>query len=199
MKKKKYLLRKKSGSRNHYKWYFGDYDRAEHRGEFKEENVEEKYPKTESMVTKDKNGLDTSLINKWLYSQVGKHFDTIYAEYIERVQSKYLEKYKDSLFWYATKAEKTVLVDDKVFRISDYGGKSFEVKRGFYFHPDTNILCKIGTKTKPKEGTKKDRMKKYYEHKKNVRKSKVQWKKNRKLRGDQLQETLNVKKEPSIV
>jgi hypothetical protein len=195
MKKKKYLLRKKSGSRSHYKWSFGDYDRAEHRGEFKEEN----YPKTESMVTKDKNGLDTSLIKKWLYSQVGKHFDTIYTEYLERVQPKYLETHKDKLFWYATKAEFIILDGDKVFEKSDYNGSIFEVRKGFYFHPDTNILCRVGIKIKPKEGTKKDRMKKYYEHKKNVRKSKIQWKKNQKLRGDQLQEKLKEKKESSNV
>jgi hypothetical protein len=139
MRETKYLLRKKSGSRSHYKTHWLDYNRADYKGDFSDEDVESRFPKTEGMITKNKNGIDLTLVKRWLFSQVGKNFDIIYAEFLTRVQPKYLETHRDSIYCYVKKPHEIVIKDNKIYTIS-YQGKLSEMKRGFYIHPNTNLL-----------------------------------------------------------
>ncbi len=176
MKENKWLLRKKSGSRNHYKRNWLDYERPDHKAEFQHEDVEEKFAKVEGMVTKDKNGIDTTLVKKWLYSQVGKNFDDVYAEFLTRVQPKYLDTHKDCIFWYVEKGNEIVIKDDKVYvywgsRYIDKSRNYIETERGyyrellggFYINPDTNILCRV-VEAKKRTMTHKEGKKKHAEY-----------------------------------
>jgi hypothetical protein len=142
MRENKYLLRKRSGSRSHLKINWKDYDRSEHIGNFLNEDIEDKFPKKESMLTKNKNGIDTGLIKRWLNSKIGKGFDSIYSEFLDRIQPKYKEEYKDSIFNYAIKPNLVIINNGKVYQKEPYTQSIREVK-GYYFHPITKILYKV--------------------------------------------------------
>lgn len=164
-KNKKYLLRKKSGSRNHTKINWRNYERTLKNENFLEPEVEEKIETKSSCVTKNKNGIDTSLVNKWLYSQIGNHFDDIYSEFLDRIQAKYKDQYKECIFWYAKKSNEIYIENEIVYLKHTPYCKITTVISGFYFHPETNILCRIEDKVK-KTVTKKEGKKKYAEFKK---------------------------------
>ena len=149
MREDKWLLRKKSGSRNHYKHNWMDYERSDYKAEFQHEDVEEKFAKHEGMTTKNKSGIDTTLVKKWLYSQVGIHFDTVYAEFLSRVQPKYMDTHKECIYWYVLQPHELKIEEGVVYRTwrhIDY----LEYKSGFYIHPDTRILCRV---VEPKQRT----------------------------------------------
>lgn len=188
MKANKWLLRKKSGSRNHYKRNWLDYERPDHKAEFQHEDVEEKFAKREGMTTKDKNGIDTTLVKKWLYAQVGNNFDDVFAEFLTRIQPKYMDTHKDCIYWYVDKANDIVIQEDKVYvywgsRYIDKSQNFIETERGyyreftggFYIHPDTNILCRV---VEPKKRTvsRKEGKKKYLQYKTQRNQSAIQHK-----------------------
>jgi len=93
----KWLLRKISGSRGRYA-IKPDYSETRHK---KYQSIED-LPKRES-IGKGHSFLDTSLVKRWLYKQVGRNFDEIYSEFLTRIQPKYKEKYKNCIYDYVAR------------------------------------------------------------------------------------------------
>ena len=139
----KWLLRKVSGSRARYKTkgkYSDDKQRVI--------DVYADLPTYES-IKKSKSYLDTLLIKRWLYSKIGCDFDEVYSEFLSRLQPKYRDEYRDSIFGYIhTKEWVTVKESGEVWGKQGYGGGTpvklpyFRDER-FYVDPTTNKVCKI--------------------------------------------------------
>ena len=93
--------------------------------------------------------LDTSLVKRWLYSKVGIDFNLIYSEFLTRIQPKYLDEYRDCIYWFVSKRELTEIdANGEVWgkHIHD-GGVLIKLPNNtvstFFVHPDTNLLCRI--------------------------------------------------------
>ena len=51
------------------------------------------------------NAIDTTLVKRWLFSQVGEDFDDVYSRFLERLQPQYREEYRHCIFWYVEPAK----------------------------------------------------------------------------------------------
>ncbi|RZK56747.1 MAG: hypothetical protein EOO91_11490 [Pedobacter sp.] len=140
MKEEKWLLRKSSGSKSKYK-VKGDY--ADDKVSYL--NLLDELPVRESVKT-SYSFLDTSLVKKWLNNYIDQDFDFVYAEFIKRIQPKYLDEYKDCIFWYAEpKANVSFDEDGNVY--GKFMGKvvklPYSITSKFYVDPTSNLLKKI--------------------------------------------------------
>ena len=136
VKTTKWLLRKVSGSRAKFtvKPDYCETRYKKHRGF-------ETLPMRESMSKSKRTYLDTSLIYRWLHSQVGKPFDVVYSEYLRRIQPKYLHSHRQTIFCY---------VDQPSMQEFDEG-KAIN-SRMFYIDPHRKILNKYPQETKRRRG-----------------------------------------------
>jgi len=140
----KWLLRKTSGSRYRYKMS-GDY--SEHRNANVNAELDE-LPHHESMGNKKPHDtyLDTSLVKRWLSAQVGKKFDAVYAEFLTRIQPKYLDEYRDCIYWYVEKREHVEVKEN-----GEVWGKNqgepvllpYSQQGVFYVDPESGVLCRL--------------------------------------------------------
>jgi hypothetical protein len=128
-KQHKWLLRKVSGSRGKYA-YKPDFSETRHEKSTQEEIL----PFRKSMKKRGGTHLDTSLVKRWLHSQVGRNFDIVYSEFLKRIQPKYLESYKECIFYYVTKAHELLFSESGVI-VEPFSNL-------FYIDPDTNLLQK---------------------------------------------------------
>lgn len=144
---KKFLVRKRR------------YKRVRERVDYRDERHDkhgrlEELPNKVGMKSRNRhNDLDTTPIARWLGTQVGKHIDQVYAAYIARIQPKYLEQHRKSLYWYLHPKHEVVVEGDKVYHLSKYGGKrlvEFETRAFYYVHPDTGIICKVPARKRPR-------------------------------------------------
>jgi len=137
----KWLIRKASGSRARYK-HKGNYpdDKDKNLGVFDD------LPQKES-IKKSKSYLDTSLVKRWLYSEVGRDFDLIHSEFLKRIQPKYLDKYRDCIFWYVERKELVTITGNGEVWGKRHGHAPTKLPNSkestFYVDPVTNKLCKI--------------------------------------------------------
>jgi hypothetical protein len=143
LKTTKWLLRKASGSRARYKVkgrYSGD--------KLCTPDVYADLPAHES-IKKSRSYLDTSLIKKWLYSKLGCDFDDVYSEYLSRLQPKYREEYRDSIFGYIHRKDSvTIKENGEVWgKHGSSNGSPLKLPywkdERFYIHPMTNKVCNI--------------------------------------------------------
>jgi len=125
-KKQKWLLRKISGSRGKYA-YKPDYSESRKKKHLDPDHLPYKEP-----IKKGNSYLDTSLVKRWLYAQVGKDFDEVYAQFLKRIQPKYLDEYRHCIFWYVSKSHELSLTENKII-IKPWAKK-------FYINPITNKL-----------------------------------------------------------
>ena len=109
----KWLLRKASGSRAKYK-ETGDF--SDRRNTKSSDNFDH-LPVRESMQGKNtkKTYLDTTLVNRWLQTKVNVDFDTVYSEFLTRIQPKYLDEYRNCIFEYLESKNTTLIEGNKVF------------------------------------------------------------------------------------
>lgn len=146
----KYLLRKSNYSKGDRHIRNAKYhDSRPTKGSKKGQMDPDDLPKKEGM-SRGKNGwsnygIDTSLVKRWLYSQVGKDFDHVYSEFLKRVQPKYLDTHRDCIYWYVLKKKKVIMIDGEAHENNTRIGpiKLPTNARGnlrFFVHPDTNIL-----------------------------------------------------------
>jgi hypothetical protein len=140
MKEEKWLLRKSSGSKSKYK-VKGDY--ADDKSS--DLNLSDELPMRER-VKSSWSYLDTSLVKKWLSNYIDQDFDFIYAEFIKRIQPKYLDEYKECIFWYAEpKANVSFDEDGNVY--GTWNGKPVKLPYSqsskFYIDPASNLLKRI--------------------------------------------------------
>ncbi len=140
----KWLIRKTSGSRSKFKSN-GDY--SDNRSSKKVMDLDN-LPQKESMRNKNYHNtyLDTILVKRWLYSKVGQDFDDIYSEFLTRVQPKYLEEYRDCIYWYVEKKENVVIKENGEVWGKWYGQDvklPYSMQMTFYVDPTTNDLKKI--------------------------------------------------------
>ncbi len=139
----KWLIRKVSGSRGRMK-ITGDYSDTRNCKTGEIDNL----PKRESMQNKNvsKKLLDTTLVKRWLNSKVGSDFDEIYSEFLTRIQPKYLDEYRDCIFWYVEKKENIEILNN-----GEIWGKNegvpvklpYSVQGKFYVNPETNKLARL--------------------------------------------------------
>jgi len=120
----KWLLRK---SRKGYKY--------ETRTSVSTKTPLEEMPKREGMG-KSHNYLDTTLLARWLQRQVGRNFNDIYANYLERIQPKYIDTYRDQILNYVTEAHEVVFTEDGIPATTGFR------RMGLYIDPTTNLLCR---------------------------------------------------------
>ena len=144
----KWLLRKASGSRARLK-FKGDY--SENRNSKGKDDFDN-LPQKESIGSKKyhKSYLDTTLVKRWLNSQIDRDFDIIHSEFLTRIQPKYLDEYRDCIFWYVEKKENVEIQTN-----GEIWGKWFgkpvklphSMQMKFYVDPVTNKLKKIENAT----------------------------------------------------
>ncbi len=126
-KHNKWLLRKVSGSRGKYT-YKPDYS------DFRNQKNKsgDSLPYRESMHKNRWTWLDTSLVKRWLYQQVGQNFDLVYANFLKRIQPKYLAQYRDCIFFYVKKAHEV--------QLEEKGELTFSRRYKFFINPVNNCL-----------------------------------------------------------
>jgi hypothetical protein len=128
-KHNKWLLRKVSGSRGKYT-HKPDFADTRHEKSTQAEIL----PFRKSMRKRGGTHLDTTLVKRWLHGQVGRNFDLVYSDFLKRIQPKYLESYKECIFYYVTKAHELIF---------DENGVVVELFSNlFYIDRDTNVLQK---------------------------------------------------------
>lgn len=140
----KWLLRKTSGSRSKFKSN-GDY--SDNRNSKKAVDFDN-LPQKESMRNKNCHNtyLDTTLVKRWLYSKVGQNFDEVYSEFLTRIQPKYLDGYRDCIYWYVEKKENVEIKENGEIWGKWYGQDvklPYSMQMTFYVDPTTNELKKI--------------------------------------------------------
>lgn len=140
MKEEKWLLRKSSGSKSKYQ-VKGNYS-ADKPSDL---NLSDELPLRESVKIAH-SYLDTSLVKKWLKNYINKDFDFVYAEFLKRIQPKYLDEYKHCIFWY-TEPKANVSFDEEGNVCGIWNGKIMKlpisVQSSFYVDPATNLLKRI--------------------------------------------------------
>lgn len=140
MKEEKWLLRKSSGSKAKFQ-IKGDYakDKAA------DLNLHDELPLRESVKTAS-SYLDMGLVKKWLKNYIDKDFDFVYAEFLKRIQPKYLAEYKHCIFWY-TEPKANVSFDDDGNVYGIWQGKKtklpISMQSSFYVDPESNLLKRI--------------------------------------------------------
>lgn len=128
-KHNKWLLRKVSGSRGK------DAQKPDFADTRHEKSTDgEILPFRKSMRKSGWTHLDTSLVKRWLHGQVGRNFDVVYSDFLKRIQPKYLESYKECIFYYVTKAHE-LLYDEQGLVIEPFSNL-------FYIDKDSNLLQK---------------------------------------------------------
>lgn len=128
-KQHKWLLRKVSGSRGKYA-YKPDFADTRHQKNTQAEIL----PYRESMPKRGGTHLDTTLVKRWLHGQVGRDFDLVYSDFLKRIQPKYLESYKECIYYYVTKAHELVF-DETSLVVEPFSNL-------FYINPNSNVLEK---------------------------------------------------------
>lgn len=165
---KKWLISrlKTSGSKRSRVW---SPDYADTRNTHKD-TAENDLPFHESMSksTEFYNGkINSDLLKRFLNTQVGKDWDDVYAEILERIPTK-LWQYKDCIYWYV--ADKVEVRGNELWDLSNqkfieidtdqvYQFKSGYSTVDFYVDPQSNKLVKIGdfkSSKKTKEMTKEE-------------------------------------------
>jgi hypothetical protein len=140
MKEEKWLLRKASGSRSKYKSK-GDYSKDKP----SDLNLMDELPIRES-VKKSDTFMDTGLVRRWLNNHIDKDFDEVYAAFLKRIQPKYLDEYRDCIFWYVERKSE-VSFDENGTVYGHCMGKVVKLPNSiyssFYVDPETNLLKKI--------------------------------------------------------
>jgi hypothetical protein len=150
----KYLLRKPNHSKgDRHIRNLRYHDDRPTKGSKKGQTEPDDMPQKEGMGGTRKgnwtNGVDTSLVKRWLYSQVGKDFDHVYSEFLKRVQPKYIDTHRDCIYWYVVRKKLVVIKEDGIWEKSEWApgsGTQHLVEIGkskwsrFFVHPDTNIL-----------------------------------------------------------
>ena len=96
--------------------------------------------------------INTDLLKRFLRTQIGRKWDDVYSEIIERIPSK-LQDYKYCVYWYV--ADKIEIREDKLWNLRD---NFFIIQKNeelnshwsenyrhmdFYVDPNTKELCKI--------------------------------------------------------
>lgn len=136
----KWLLRKASGSRAKYKTK-GDFSNNRNGRSDAFENL----PQKESMQGKNAKTtfLDTALVNRWLQSKIDQNFDTVYAEFLTRIQPKYLDEYRNCIFEYLEPSKTVIFEKEIIFGtlhdsrvVLPYG------KKKLYVDPVSNLIKK---------------------------------------------------------
>ena len=140
----KWLIRKTSGSRSKFKSN-GDY--ADNRNS-KKKVEDDSLPEREPMRGKNyhRTFLDTTLVKRWLYSKVGQNFDEIYSEFLTRIQPKYLDEYRECIFWYVEKKENVEIKENGEIWGKWYGQPvklPYSRQKTFFVDPTTNELKRI--------------------------------------------------------
>jgi len=140
MKEEKWLLRKSSGSKSKYQ-IKGDYTNDK----VANLNLHDELPMRERVKTAH-SYLDTSLVKKWLKNYIDKDFDFVYAEFLKRIQPKYLDEYKHCIFWY-TEPKASVSFDEEGNVYGIWNGKIMQLpismQSSFYVDPENNLLKRI--------------------------------------------------------
>lgn len=92
---------------------------------------------------KNQNGLDSTLIKRWLYPQVGRDFDDVYSDYLVRIQPKYRATHAECIYYYVDQPyEVTYDAENNAIGSSRY-------RSTFYIDTD-NILQKYPDTPKEK-------------------------------------------------
>jgi hypothetical protein len=90
--------------------------------------------------------MDTGLIGRWLHNYIDQDFDFVYAEFLKRIQLKYLAEYKDCIFWYV-EPKHNVTFDQAGVVYGMFLGKPVKLPNSvhsrFYVDPDSSLLKKI--------------------------------------------------------
>jgi hypothetical protein len=137
----KWLLRKASGSRAKYK-ETGDFS-SRRKSKYTEDLDD--LPVRESIQGKNskKTYLDTTLVNRWLQTKINLNFDDVYAEFLTRIQPKYLDAYRNCIFEYIEPGKTVVFEDELVFGTShDTRIKLPYGKKKLYVDPVSNLIKK---------------------------------------------------------
>ena len=134
------MLRKSSCSKSKYKI------KADYANDKSSDlNLEDELPIRESIKTAH-SYLDTGLVKKWLNNYIDKDFDFVYSEFLKRIQPKYLDEYKECIFWY-TEPKTNVSFDNDRNVYGVWLGKSIKLPHTqtitYYVDPVTNLLKKI--------------------------------------------------------
>jgi hypothetical protein len=136
----KWLLRKASGSKAKYKSR-GDYAKDKPT----DTNLLNELPLHES-VKKSDTYMDTSLVRRWLHNYIDQDFDEVYSAFLKRIQPKYLDTYRDCIFWYV-EPKCNVTFDEAGIVYGLFLGKPAKlpnsVHSSFYVDPASNLLKKI--------------------------------------------------------
>ena len=136
----KWLLRKTSGSRSKYKTT-GDFS-TDRNGKSDEFN---NLPQRQSMQGKNTKTtfLDTTLVNRWLQSKVDENFDNVYAEFLTRIQPKYLDEYRNCIFEYLEPSQTVVFEKGIVLgTLHDSRVELLHGKKKLYVDPFSNKIKK---------------------------------------------------------
>lgn len=128
----KWLLRKIRGNSYNYN----------HRSEVATKDLDN-LPRRTGMG-KNQNGLDSTLVKRWLYPQVGRNFDEVYSDYLVRIQPKYRATHAECIYYYVDRPhEVTYDAENNAIGSNRYRNK-------FYIDPN-NILRKFPDTPKEKQ------------------------------------------------
>ena len=103
-------------------------------------------PARESMRRRGHTFLDTTPVRRWLYGQVGRDFDEVYAEFLSRLQPKYREQYRGCIFWYvAPREEVSIRENGEIW--GKHEGRPVRLpyyrQHRFYVDPTSNLLRRL--------------------------------------------------------
>lgn len=138
----KWLLRKTSGSKREHLSngaYADDRNKKNRHGD--------ELPHNEGFK-QSWHTMDTGLVKRWLYSKVGEDFDTVYSEFVSRIQPKFQAEYLECIYWYVN-ARNDTRMDAQGYahqmQPNYYGDTMLPSTQqvSFYVHPDTNQLVAI--------------------------------------------------------
>ena len=138
----KWLLRKASGSRAKHK-ETGDYSTR------RNSNFGEEYddlPMRESIQGKNskRTYLDTGLVYRWLQTKVNLNFDDVYADFLTRIQPKYLDEYRNSIYQYLEPSKTVVFEENSIYgTLHDARIKLPYGKKKLYVDPISNLIKKV--------------------------------------------------------
>ncbi len=133
-----YLLRKVAGSRARHTVKPDYCDTRSTRGSHDMLDA----PSWESMRRSGHTYLDTTPVKRWLYSQVEHDFDGVYSEFLQRIQPKYRDGYRDCIFWYTIRKECVEITEQGLLLIHPPALYPTRHAR-FYVDPATNRLRRI--------------------------------------------------------
>ena len=149
-KRKKYLLRKSRRKGKGRDSEYFSYAFRRHRKENNPRSIDH-YKSFEPMRPTKWSSLDYSLIKRWLQSKLGCHWDDIYSEWLNRIQSKYKDSRRHVIYWYVDTKNVRILHNGTV-ETHDSWLDCTRVVHGFYVHPQTQLLCKTPDRPSTKLG-----------------------------------------------